>query len=309
MVREFFIGLASSLVLTALSRYVAPRLGLLDFPDDAHKTHGRTVAIGGWAIAFAVFPIIALANVAELWKLAAGSFVAFVTGLLDDRFGLSPKAKLLGQLLCALVTVLVAGWGIQSVSIFGFELTLGWLTIPFTLFWIVGAINAFNLMDGLDGLATGGAALIFGATALIAHQSGNGVVLALSLGFLGVLLGFLLFNWAPAKVFLGDGGTHFIGYWLAVLSIQATQSAHTVTASDVPILVSIFLLGVPIFDTAWAILRRFRQKKSIFQADREHLHHRIVALGLSERVTVLLLYGVVAALCAVAVVVLYAQRF
>ncbi len=303
MVREFFVGLTSSLVLTALSRYIAPRLGLLDFPDDAHKTHGCTVAIGGWAIALAVLIIIALANVAELWKLAVGSCVALLTGLLDDRFGLSPKAKLFGQILCALVTVLVMKWTVQSVDLFGIELALGWLAVPFTLFWIVGAINAFNLIDGLDGLATGSAAIIFGATAFIANQSGNGVALALSMGFVGVLVGFLLFNWAPAKVFLGDGGTHFVGYWLAVLSLQATRSTLSTTPSDVPILVSILLLGVPIFDTTWAIVRRLRQKRSILQADRGHLHHRILALGLSERVTVLLLYGVVAALCAVAVVI------
>lgn len=291
-------------MLTALSRYVAPRLGLLDFPDDAHKAHGRAVAIGGWAIALAALPIFALLS-EEIWKLILGGFVALVTGLLDDRFGLSPKAKLLGQLLCALVTVFVAGWTIQSVNLFGIELALGWLAVPFTLFWLVGAINAFNLMDGLDGLATGGAALIFSATAFIANQSGNNVVLALSVGFVGVLLGFLLFNWAPAKVFLGDGGTHFVGYWLAILSVHATQSSLNTMPSDVPILVSILLLGVPIFDTTWAIVRRLRQKRSILQADRGHLHHRILALGLSERVTVLILYGVVAALCIGAIVVFY----
>ncbi len=303
MVREFFLGLASSLALTALSRYIAPRLGLLDFPDDAHKQHGRTVAIGGWAIALAVLPIFALVDVAELWKLALGGFVAFLTGLLDDRFGLSPKAKLFGQLLCALVAVLVAGWTVQSVNLLGIELALGWLAIPFTLFWIAGAINAFNLMDGLDGLATGGAAIIFGATALIAHQAGNDVVLTISVGFVGVLLGFLIFNWAPATAFLGDGGTHYVGYWLAVLSVQATQSADTARADGVPLLVSMLLLGVPIFDTAWAILRRLRQKRSILQADRGHVHHKILALGLSERMTVLILYGIMAALCAVAIVI------
>lgn len=296
-------------MLTALSRYIAPRLGLLDSPDDAHKIHKRTVALGGWAIACAALPIFALVGTAEFWKLTLGSLLALLTGLLDDRFGLSPKAKLVGQLLCACVTVLVAGWGIQSVRIFGVELALGWLTIPFTLFWISGAINAFNLIDGLDGLATGSAAIIFGTTAFIAHQSNNTIICALAVGFVGVLLGFLFFNWAPAKVFLGDGGTHFIGYWLAILSVQATQSHLSTTLSDVPIFIPILLLGLPIFDTAWAILRRVRQKRSILQADRGHLHHRIVALGLSERVTVLLLYGVVAALCAMAVVVLYAQRF
>lgn len=305
MVREFLIGLIASVLCAALSRHLAPWLGLLDYPDDAHKQHGRTVPIGGWAIACAVLPILVSVNVAEPWKLALGSFVALLTGLLDDRFGLSPKAKLLGQLLCALITVLGAGWVVQSVKLFEIELALGWLAIPFTLFWIVGAINALNLMDGLDGLATGGAAIIFGATALIAYQAGNSVVLALSMGFVGILLGFLIFNWAPARVFLGDGGTHVVGYWLAVLSVQATST----TLSNVPILVPILLLGVPIFDTAWAILRRLRQKRSILQADRGHLHHRILALGLSERVTVLLLYGIVAILCAVAIVTFYVQGF
>ncbi len=305
MVREFFLSFVSGLVLTALSRHIAPRLSLLDFPDDAHKHHGRTVAIGGWAIALAMIPIFALLNSAELWKLTLGGFGALLTGLLDDRFGLSPRVKLFGQLLCALVTVFIAGWTVQSVNFLGIELALGWLAIPFTLFWIVGAINAFNLMDGLDGLAAGGAVIIFGATALIAAQSGNGVALMLSVGFVGVLLGFLLFNWAPARVFLGDGGTHFVGYWLAVLCIQATQPALSTALSDVPILVSMLLLGLPIVDTAWAILRRIKQKRSILQADRGHLHHRMLALGLSERVTVVLLYGVVAALCGVAIVLFY----
>ncbi len=302
MVRGFFIGLISSLICTALSRYIAPRWGLLDFPDDTHKAHGRAVAIGGWAIALAASIVFALLGVIEIWKLAVGSFVALGVGLLDDRFGLSPKAKLLGQVICAAIAAAVAGWTIQSVTLFGIEIALGWLAIPFTLFWIVGAINAFNLLDGLDGLATGAAAIIFGAAALLAHQSGNSAVLVLSVGFVGLLLGFLFFNWAPAKVFLGDGGTHFVGYWLATLSIQATQTDLS-APHDAPILVSIVLLGVPIADTAWAIVRRVRQRRSIFQADRGHLHHRLLALGLSERAAVLILYGAVAIMCAVAVVI------
>jgi UDP-GlcNAc:undecaprenyl-phosphate GlcNAc-1-phosphate transferase len=296
------VGLISSLICTALSRYVAPRWGLLDSPDDTHKAHGRTVAIGGWALAAAALPILALLSAIEIWELTAGSFVALGVGLLDDRFGLSPKAKLLGQVLCAAVAVLVAGWTVQSVTLFGVEIALGWLAIPFTLFWIIGAINAFNLIDGLDGLAAGSAAIIFGATALLAHQSGNSAVLALSVWFVGVLLGFLFFNWAPAKVFLGDGGTHFVGYWLAILSIQATQTDLS-APHDASILVSIVLLSVPIADTAWAIVRRLRERKSILQADRGHLHHRLLAFGLSERAAVLILYGAVAITCAVAVVI------
>lgn len=300
MVREFLLGFLGSVVLTALGRYIAPRLGLLDSPDDTHKAHGRTVALGGWALAAAALPILAGLSAIEIWKLALGSFVALGVGLLDDRFGLSPKAKLLGQVLSAAVAVLIAGWTVQSVSLFGVEMALGWLAIPFTLFWIVGAINAFNLLDGLDGLATGAAAIIFGAAALLAHQAGNSAVLALLGGFVGILLGFLSFNWAPARVFLGDGGTHFVGYWLALLSIQATQAGLS-APREVPLLSPIFLLGVPIADTVWAIVRRLRERKSILQADRGHVHHKLVAMGLSDQAAVLILYGAVAITCAVAV--------
>lgn len=303
VVRAFFIALGASLVLTYLSQRLAPLFGLLDYPDETHKQHGRTVAIGGWVLALTMLPLFA--GIAEIWKLALGSLVALLTGLLDDRFGLSPRTKLLGQLSGAVVAVLVAGWTIQSVNLLGMEIALNWLAIPFTLFWIVGAINAFNLIDGLDGLATGGALIIFSATALIAWQGDNSVVLMLSAGFVGALLGFLFFNWAPARVFLADGGTHFVGYWLAVLSIQATQPALSTAPAEVPILISMLLLGVPIVDTTWAILRRLKQRKSIFQADRGHLHHRIVALGVSERVAVLILYGIFAFLCAAAIVICY----
>jgi UDP-GlcNAc:undecaprenyl-phosphate/decaprenyl-phosphate GlcNAc-1-phosphate transferase len=125
-------------------------------------------------------------------------------------------------------------------------------------------------------------------------------VLALLGGFVGISLGFLSFNWAPARVFLGDGGTHFVGYWLALLSIQATQAGLS-APREVPLLSPIFLLGVPIADTVWAIVRRLRERKSILQADRGHVHHKLVAMGLSDQAAVLILYGAVAITCAVAV--------
>jgi UDP-GlcNAc:undecaprenyl-phosphate GlcNAc-1-phosphate transferase len=164
-------------------------------------------------------------------------------GLLDDRFGLSPKAKLLGQVLSAAVAVLIAGWdgAVPSVSL-GLRWLLGGWRSRLRSFGSSGAINAFNLLDGLDGLATGAAAIIFGAAALLAHQAGNSAVLALLGGFVGILLGFLSFNWAPARVFLGDGGTHFVGYWLALLSIQATQ-AGLGAPREVPLLSPDLLAG------------------------------------------------------------------
>lgn len=303
MVREFIIGFVLSTGFAYLSQRLAPLVGLVDSPDDAHKQHSRTVAIGGWTLALSAIPLLALVGSAPTWRLMLSSLIVLVTGVLDDRVGLSPRTKLLGQLLCAVVTVLVTGWAIQSVNLLGMKLVLGWVAIPFTLFWIVGAINAFNLIDGLDGLATGGALIICSATALIAWQGGNNAVLTLSVGFVGVLLGFLLFNWAPARVFLGDGGTHFVGYWLAVLSIQATQSTVSTSPTDVPLIVSVFLLGVPIADTTWAIVRRLWRRKPIFQADRGHLHHRILALGWGERAAVLILYAIFAVSCGMAVVI------
>lgn len=304
VVREFLLALALSLGLTYLSQRLTPLLGLVDRPDDVHKHHGRTVAIGGWAVAVTMVPVFFLVGTRELLGLVFfGSLIALGTGLIDDRFGLSPRAKLLGQLLAAIATV--AGWVIHSVNLFGFEISLGWLAIPLTLFWIVGAINAFNLIDGLDGLAAGGALIIFGATALLAWQGGNETVLGFSLGLVGALFGFLFFNWAPARVFLGDGGTHFLGYWLAILSIQATQTDLSASPSNVPIVVSMLLLSVPIVDTAWAILRRLLQGRPIFQADRGHLHHRFLGLGWGERATVLILYAIFVLLCGVAVVVGY----
>lgn len=298
MVGEFFISLFFSLALAYLSQYLAPRLSLCDHPDNGHKQHGRTVAIGGWTLVLATIP--AFWGLPELWSLWLGGLVALGTGLLDDRFGLSPPQKLLGQLLAALIAAMLAGWQISSVNLWGVEIALGWLALPCTIFWIVGAINAFNLIDGLDGLAVGGALIICGALAWLAWQAGHQALLTLLLGLVGALGGFLIFNFWPARVFLGDSGAHFLGYWLAIFTVEATQPRFSLLLENVPILVSLLLLGLPIADTAWAILRRLRDKKPIFQADRRHLHHRLLALGLGEQATVLILYGVFALFCAAA---------
>ncbi|MDW8140739.1 MAG: MraY family glycosyltransferase [Candidatus Bipolaricaulota bacterium] len=298
MVGGFFGTLILSLLFTWLSQRLASRLGLCDYPDDGHKQHGRVVALGGWTLALATLPLFFLAR--ELWGLWIAGLIALTTGLLDDRFGLSPRQKLLGQSLAALVALLVAHWEIRSLNFLGLEIALGWLSLPFTLFWIVGAINALNLIDGLDGLAAGVALIICLALAMATGPKN----VELLWGFAGALLGFWVFNFYPARVFLGDSGAHFLGYWLAILSVGATQSSFTTPPERLPIVVAVLMLGLPIVDTAWAILRRLAAHQPVFQADRGHLHHRLLALGWGERKTVIVLYIITAIFCVMALVLL-----
>jgi UDP-GlcNAc:undecaprenyl-phosphate GlcNAc-1-phosphate transferase len=299
VVGGFFGALGLSLVFTWLSQHWAPRLGLRDYPDDAHKQHGRVVALGGWVLALATLPIFFVSR--ELWGLWLAGLIALTTGLLDDRFGLSPRQKLLGQSAAALVALFVAHWEIRSLSFVGREIALGWLSLPFTFFWIVGAINALNLVDGLDGLATGVGLMICLALAMATGPE-NSQGLAVLWSFAGALLGFLVFNFWPARVFLGDSGAHFLGYWLAIFSAGVFQAQLAAPPERLPIVVSVLMLGLPILDTAWAILRRLAARKPVFQADRGHLHHRLLALGWGERATVIVLYAITAIFCALALV-------
>jgi len=281
-----------TLLLTRLIERLAPHWHLVDIPDE-RKTHGEVRPIGGGAIflgtILSALPVLAISQ--ETLSLLLGGFLALTVGLIDDLRGLSPKLKLIGQLASALVPVLLGGIVISSVNVGGLELVLGIGAVPFTLFWIVGAINALNLIDGLDGLATGGASIIALFVLLFAVQAGNTPVMLLASAILGGTLGFLRYNFHPARVFLGDGGSHFLGYMLSILTLGALQS-DLGRLENVPILVPLLLLGLPIADTAWAILRRLKARRSIFQADLAHIHHRLLKCGLGYRRTVLILYAI-----------------
>jgi UDP-GlcNAc:undecaprenyl-phosphate GlcNAc-1-phosphate transferase len=286
---------------------LSPVLGLVDAPG-TRKYHNGKIAIAGWALVLA-FTVGAIAFVSfsrELVGLWLGSLIAAATGLLDDLRDLSPRQKLWGQLLAALVATLASPWVIESIRIIDIEIALGWLAIPFTVFWIVGAMNALNLLDGLDGLAAGAAAIISGASALLAWQSENLPVLILSLALSGAALGFLYYNFCPARVFMGDTGSHFLGYWLAILSVQATQPGLA-SPTQAPLLISVLLLGLPIIDTGWAILRRVRAHRSITAADRGHIHYRLLSCGWTCTKTVLVLCGAIAILCLSAIALYNAQ--
>jgi UDP-GlcNAc:undecaprenyl-phosphate GlcNAc-1-phosphate transferase len=296
----FILSGLLSLWLTRVSVDLSLVLGLVDVPD-GRKLHTGTIAIAGWVMVVASLmgTIVALNFSRELVGLWLGSIVAALTGLMDDWRGLHPKAKSLGQLLAALLAIIISPWVIQSIQLFGQEIALGWFAVPLTIFWIMGAINALNLLDGLDGLAAGVAAIVAGACAVLAWQSGNAAMLALALIICSTALGFLLHNFYPAKVFMGDTGSHFLGYWLAILTVQTMQPSMG-TPTHAPLVISVLLLGLPIADTAWAILRRLKLRRAIFEADRGHIHHRLLARGWTCTRTVLWLYGVVTILCVIA---------
>jgi UDP-GlcNAc:undecaprenyl-phosphate GlcNAc-1-phosphate transferase len=302
---EAWLGFALSgitaLWLTRVSIALAPALGLVDLPD-ARKVHSGTIALAGWAmVVAALFGTIASLHFSrELTGLWLGSLIAALTGLADDWRGLHPKAKALGQFLAALTAIILSPWAITSLSFFGYTLNLGWLAVPFTIFWIMGAINSLNLIDGLDGLAAGVTALIASACALLAWQNGNFTFMALALIISATTLGFLTQNFSPARAFMGDTGSHFLGYWLSILTVQATQTSLNVPA-QVPLLVSLCLLGLPIADTVWAIWRRLRAHQAITEADRGHIHYRLLAKGWSCTKTVIVLYVIVGILSLLAI--------
>lgn len=214
-----------------------------------------------------------------------GGGVIFATGLVDDVRGLRPMVKLAAQVVAAL---LVYGYGFQidSISFGSTEFALQWLSMPLTILWIVGVTNAFNLIDGLDGLATGIALVALGTTLIVSVVLGNAEVVLLCGALVGALLGFIRYNFSPARIFLGDSGSLFIGFMLAVLSVYGSQKS----ATAVLVLVPLFALAIPLLDTLLAIFRRLLRGVPLSEADARHIHHRLLALGFTHRHAVLVLY-------------------
>lgn len=287
-----------AVICTPLCRNLAAGRGWLDVPDPKRKIHSRPIPrIGGISIVvsyLASFAIVLLCwhdsegmlrdHLRLTWQLVPAAALIFVTGLLDDLLGLRPWQKLVGQ-TCAAVIAYAAGVHLTSIS--GVELS-SWLTLPATIVWLVACSNAFNLIDGVDGLAAG---LGFFATLtiLMAALLQQNLSLAIATAPLaGALLGFLRYNFNPASVFLGDCGSLLIGFLLGCYGVLWSQKSATVLGMTAPLMV----LAIPLLDTALAIVRRFLGRQPIFGADRGHVHHRLLARGLTPRRVVLLLYGI-----------------
>jgi UDP-GlcNAc:undecaprenyl-phosphate/decaprenyl-phosphate GlcNAc-1-phosphate transferase len=306
-----------ALVVTPLVRAFAVRYQMLDVALTARKIHGRPVPrLGGVAIVGA-FYVTLVGLVLRNGGLAAGFFgdrygaIGFLLGGLgiallgvyDDLWGCRASQKFLVQFTIASLMYLV-GFRIEGLSIpFGPLVSLGLLSLPFTVLWIVGVTNAFNLIDGLDGLA-GGVALIAVATNLvIALGRGEQVMAMLSAILAGAVLGFLVYNFNPASIFMGDTGSMFLGFALGTISIESNQKSSAAVA----ILIPVTILGLPLLDTLLAVARRAVGGRPIFQADREHIHHRLLEMHLSHRQAVLALYVVSTLLGTLAVALTYAN--
>ena len=310
-----------ALLATPLVICLARRIGAVDHPS-ARSVHTQPIPrIGGVAIYLSSLGVIVLVLVlddavgrtfhdVQLQMAALLSFATavFLVGLIDDLHGLPAPFKFLAELLGAGVLYL-AGIRIGTIGLGeGTAIHLGWLGCPLTLLWIVGLTNAVNLSDGLDGLAAGVAAITCGVIAIFAiHSSAihtgeprdNDVLMALfALALLGSLSGFLFFNFHPAKVFMGDCGSLFIGFTIASASVMCVSKSAALVGLTLPALA----LGIPIFDTLFSMLRRFLERRSLFAPDRRHFHHRLLELGLNQRRAVMIIYGATLAAAGLGVV-------
>lgn len=290
----------ASILLTPLVKRLAFRIGAVDAPN-YRKVHARIMPrLGGLAIFLAFLIGIAilypfLINVLpwhtseySLLAIILGACIIVATGVIDDMREISAKAKMLGQLAAALIVIFVGGIQIDEVNLpFVGELDFGLLSIPLTILWIIGITNAINLIDGLDGLAAGVSTIALITLAVMAFIMGNMFVLAIAAILAAASIGFLFYNFHPAKIFMGDTGALFLGFMISVLALLGFKNVTFVS-----LIIPIIILGVPISDTFFAIVRRVRMKKKWSDPDKSHLHHRLLDMGFTHRQTVLLIYGI-----------------
>ncbi len=234
--------------------------------------------------------------------LLAAGWLLFAAGVIDDLYNLPPRTKLAAQVAAALMAW-TFGFRIEQFT-FGGTLDLGALSLPVTLLWIVGVTNAFNLIDGLDGLATGIGLVALSTTLAVSLAVGNWEAALVCAALAGALLGFLRFNVRPARIFLGDSGSMFVGFMLAVLSVHGATKSATAVLTVIPLLV----LALPLIDTSLAIVRRWLRGRPIFSADEHHLHHRLVAIGLTHTRAAVLLFLMAAGLATFGLMLFFAPQ-
>jgi UDP-GlcNAc:undecaprenyl-phosphate GlcNAc-1-phosphate transferase len=274
-------------VLPALVRLASQWL-IVDHPG-ARKVHTIPIPrVGGVAMAIGIIVASLFAidlHAQDRWFLA-GAATLVVFGVLDDRFDLDYRLKLVGQLLAAGMVVIAGGVQVRSLAIDDVFVLSQWVALPLTIFFVVGVTNAINLSDGLDGLAGGTSFLCLCAVAILSSLSDQTTGVALALAFAGAVLGFLRFNTYPASVFMGDAGSQLLGFAVAVLSVRATQGDGSQISATLPIL----LLAVPILDTLSVMVQRVSEGRSPFSADKNHIHHKLLALGFVHHEAVMVNY-------------------
>lgn len=301
---SFFIALVVAFVMTPIVRYISLKTGAVAAPGE-RRVHTRPIPnIGGIAIYLGVVvallsTVTNLSSNRSIWGVLIGGTFITIIGVIDDKVELSPKVKLLGQLIAA--TILVAcGIKIQFVTNpFGGMIYLGFWGVPLTIFWVVSIVNAVNLIDGLDGLAAGVCTIAALTMLMVGLEEGNVWIVFLTAALAGSALGFLPFNFNPAKIFMGDTGAMFLGFILATVSTAGALKSATVATLLVPVIA----MGVPIFDTLFAIIRRKASGRPVSQGDQGHLHHRLLQMGLTHRQTVLVIYLISVCLGLTAIVI------
>ena len=300
------VALVVALITTPVVKNLAVRMGAVDVPKDSRRMHDHPIPrMGGLAIffGFLLSVLVFLDLNGQMRGMLLGAAIIVVLGIFDDIYSLRAMFKFVVQIIAALVAAL-SGNVISIVSnpnVFSSDLywDLGWLAVPVTVIWIVAITNAVNLIDGLDGLACGVSAISSMTLLVISLAISDGPVAVLMAALTGACLGFLPYNMNPAKIFMGDTGSTFLGFILAVVSIQGLFKLYTIISFAVPFL----MLGLPIFDTCFAFIRRIAHGQSPMHADRSHVHHRLIDMGLNQKQAVAVLY-VISAILGLSAVVL-----
>ena len=304
----FIVAFIVTFATTPFVKKLAFKIGAVDIPKDNRRMHKKpTARLGGLAIFFGF--VISVLFFSETDKemlptmigILAGSLIIVILGIFDDIYALSAKLKLIFQILAALCPV-ISGLRIDFIRVPGFVdatgyIGLGLWAIPITAIWIIAITNATNLLDGLDGLACGVSSISALTLLCIAIIVGEPNVAFLTSALAGACFGFLPYNFNPAKLFMGDTGAMFLGYILATVSVEGLFKGYAVISLAAPVLI----LGLPIFDTTSAILRRLRNHQPIMSPDRGHLHHRLIDAGFSQKQAVSIIYILCLVLCIAAV--------
>lgn len=304
LVVAFLIAFSATPMVISL----AHKVNAIDVPKDTRRVHKKpTPLMGGLAIFYGfIVSVMCFATIdKEVMGILIGCVIIVTTGVIDDITDMKPLVKLVCQILAAVIVVYcdvrIEHIANPFVRWFGgpYIVLNNWVSCAVTVFWIVGICNAVNLIDGLDGLAVGVSSIASLALLALTVISDNLNVAIITAAVAGAGFGFLPYNYNPAKIFMGDTGALFLGFILSCISVQGMLKMSAVISFAVPVLI----LGLPIFDTLFAIIRRVITGHSPMQADRGHLHHRLLDMGFSQRRVVAILYTLTAVLCMTAVVI------
>jgi len=299
------IALIGTVACVPLSIRLAERLDAIDYPDGRRVNTKPTPRLGGVAVFLGLAAALGFVVVVnwlfpdlldirglnkEINYLGVGValFVMFITGFFDDIFQIRPFVKLLGQITAAIIACASGVLFSHFLNPFGpGVLDIGWAAYPFTIFYLVAFANIINLIDGLDGLASGVVAICATALCVLSFSRGGSDAAIVATALVGICVGFLFFNFYPAKVFLGDSGALVLGFGLGLVSLFGVVRATALVSLLIPVVIA----GIPVIDTFTSIIRRARSGKPITGADKDHVHHRFINLGFSQRTTVLIIYG------------------